>query len=49
MAFSKAELSKSFRQLAFALHPDYNKHADAHSLYRSLHENKEILIQLFQA
>jgi hypothetical protein len=47
-AFTKTELIKSFRQLAFVLHPDYNRAADAQNLYRDLHENKEILMQVFQ-
>lgn len=47
-AFTKTELIKSFRQLAFAFHPDYNREADAQVLYKDLHENKEILMQVFQ-
>lgn len=47
-AFSKTELIKSFRQLAFALHPDYSSQTNTQDSYRHLHENKEILLQLFQ-
>jgi hypothetical protein len=48
-SFSKTEVIKGFRQLAFALHPDYNKNPDAHGLYLTLHENKEILMQIFKS
>lgn len=46
--FTKADLIKAFRKMAFALHPDYNPSKETQNLYRELYECKEILIQVFK-